>query len=183
MDKSTDKMEQSTLAAQWMTAEILTEILASSGPLDLANKLSEQLRELTGARTVLVLVHSDEAGGSLAYGACPERRAGLFSPAELVAFCPDRTPNPLPRRTAGLPRDHSLRALLARAGVSSVVRFPLHAGGEFVGSIILLDLLDLDRIDSASEVISLLSSPIAFALKNALAHKRAEAELDRIREE
>jgi len=179
MEEPALKTEQYGVAAQWLTAEILSEVLASSGPTDLADKLSEQLRELTGAKTVLVLIHRQADMGHYVLGACPQRRANLFSTTELVLLSPDRTPDPLPSRTADFPQDHPLRAMLDRAGVSSLVRFCLLASGELVGSIILLDLPDLDRINSAGEAISLLSSPIAFALKNALAHERAEAKYTR----
>ncbi len=166
--------EPSLLSAHLMAMEVISELLASAGPGQLSQKLTEQLRELTGARSVLLLAHSDKPDSHELIGACPLRRATLFSAAELDHFCPLHTPEALPVRPQELPPEHPLRAPLLRGDVESLLRFPLRAGGELVGSLLLLDLPELDRMDEVTKTITPLLPVIAIALRNAFAHQRIE---------
>jgi len=161
-------------AAGLMTVEMISGLLASTDPRELGEKLTEQLRELTGARTVLLIAHRAGNAAAELLHACPARRATLFPAEELALFCPEQTPEPLPRRSEELPPDHPLRAALARAGVQSLLRFPLRAGGEPLGTLLLLDLPVLDRMDDAVKAVTLLSPPMALALRNALARQQIE---------
>ena len=162
------------LAAQWMSMEIISDLFASTRSGQLPQKLTEELREFTGARTVLLLIHPDSPGSHEILYVCPPRRASLFSTGILDLFCPDCTPEELPPIPADLPTGHFLREPLLQVGIESLLRFPLHAAGELVGSLILFDMPEPARIDELSKAIQSLSPLIAMALKNALSHQRIE---------
>jgi diguanylate cyclase (GGDEF)-like protein/PAS domain S-box-containing protein len=55
-----------------------------------------------------------------------------------------------------------------------MVRLSLRAGGELVGNLLLFDLPNMDRVAETIQIVHLLSSPIALALKNSLAHSEIE---------
>lgn len=162
-------------AARLTAVEMISALLASTGPEQLGQELTQQLRELTGARTVLLLSHQSHGPAHELIYASPLRRTTLFTTEELRRFRPDRTPGPLPLFPADLPPEHPLRAPLLGAGVESVVRIPLRAGSETVGWVMLLDVPEPDRIGEAIHVITLLSPVIALTLKNAIAHAQLEA--------
>ncbi|PKN12224.1 MAG: hybrid sensor histidine kinase/response regulator [Deltaproteobacteria bacterium HGW-Deltaproteobacteria-4] len=161
-------------AVQLMAIEVISELLASTSPRKLGEALTEHLRELTGARTIMVLAHRPgPQPGELLY-ASPERRSTLFSAAELNLFCPEITPGELPFLPEELSVGHPLRSLLLRAGIHSLARYPLRAGGEFVALLLLFDLPGAERMAGTSHLINLLAAPIALALKNALAFRLIE---------
>ncbi len=173
MNKNENTLPSSP-AAQLMAIEVISELLVSASPHKLGEALTEHLRELSGARTVMVLAHNSEPFFDELLNVSPERRSTLFSPAELNNFSHDVTPVELPVLTAELPVSHLLHAQLVRVGIQSMIRFPLNAGGELVGLLLLFDLPGVERIDETKYIINLLAAPIALALKNAIAFRRIE---------
>ncbi|MCX6544834.1 MAG: PAS domain-containing protein [Acidobacteria bacterium] len=171
---SSRQSDSTSRPTQLMAVEIISELLATTDPRALGQTLAEQLHELTGARAVLLLAHRDEPAMHELLYASPPRCATLFSESELSGFCPQCTPGALPKRPEELPVDHPLRVPLLRAGVWSLQRVPLRAGGELQGSLLLLDLAEPDRIDETVELLTLLSPPIALALRNAFAIRHSE---------
>jgi diguanylate cyclase (GGDEF)-like protein/PAS domain S-box-containing protein len=163
-----------SLATQLMAIEVISELLVSTSPLKLGEALTGNLRELSGARTAMVYVLDPLAASRSLLYVSPLRRAKLFSPEELDAFCMDRVSDALSFSTEELPADHPFKAALARAGVKSMARYLLRASGELVGALLLFDLPGLDRIAETSHIVRLLSSPIALALKNSLSHSQTE---------
>ena len=163
-----------TPAAQLMAIEVISELLVSSSPDKLGEALTEHLRELTGARTVMVLVHHPSPGVHELLNVSPKRRAGLFTPEDLKLFCYHSTPEQLPFRTEQFSEGHPLLPLLLRAGIGSMARYPLRAGGEMIGLLLLFDLPGLQRIEETNQIIGLLAPPIALALKNAIAFRLIE---------
>ena len=153
-----------------MAIEVISELLVSTSPKKLGEVLTEHLRELSGARTVMVLAHKAEPAADELLNVSPSRRATLFSAAELNGFCYEKTPEEIPFSPQELPVNHILKAPLLRAGIQTMARYPLRAGGELIGLLLLFDLPGLDRIAETNQIIHLLSSPIALALKNALAY-------------
>ncbi len=156
-------------AEQLLAIDVFSELLAATGPRDLGQRLTAQLRELTGARTVLLIAHPAGAAPHTLIHACPERRATLFGAEELGLFCPHTTPTPLPHLTAQLPSAHPLREVLLRAGVESLLRIPLRVRDEIVATLVLLDLPEPGRIAEVATIVNHLAPVIALALKNAVA--------------
>ena len=162
-------------AAQLMAVEVISGLLVTSSPHELGEALTEHLRELTGARTVMVLLHHDGcAGGHELLNVSPRRRATMFSSEELNLFCFKRFPEQLPLLPDQLPEGHPLLPALRRAGIGSMARYRLCAAGEVIGLLLLLDLHALQRIAEIDQIIALLSPPIALALKNAVAFRLIE---------
>ena len=161
-------------ASQLMALEVISELLVSTSPLKLGQTLAEHLRELTGARTIMILTHQGNPARHELLNVSPARRATLFSPAELELFCPEHTPGDLPCHTIQLAPDHPLYKPLQRNAIQSFVRYPLQAAGEFVGLLLLFDIPGLDRITEIDKTIKLLTPMISLALKNALSFRQIE---------
>jgi len=106
--------------------------------------------------------------------ASPSRRSTLFSAAELKNFCFDKAPGEIPFLSDKLPENHPLKAVLLQAGIQSMTRFALRAGGELIGQLLLFDLPEVGRVAEINQIINLLAPPIALALKNALAFQQIE---------
>ncbi len=161
-------------AAQLMAIEIISELLVSTSPHKLGEVLTEHLRELSGARTAMVLVHRCEPETDELLNVSPLRRRTLFTPAELNNFCHEKSPALLPFHPEELPVNHPLQAPLLRAGIRSMLRYPLRVVGELVGLLLLFDLPEIKRSAEIDRIINLLTPPIALALKNALAFRQIE---------
>ncbi len=172
--------QQISPAAQLMAIEIISELLVSTSPQKLGEALTDHLRELTGAKTVMVLAHRSESAEDELLNVSPARRATLFSPTELNNFCHEITTSELPVTLEAFPADHPLHAQLLRAGVHSMMRFQLRAGGELVGLLLLFDLPGVERTAETSHIINLLTAPIALALKNALAFRLIEEQAEEL---
>ncbi len=157
-----------------MAVEVISRLLAATSPRDLGRTITSHLRELTGAKTILLLAHAGDGGSHELLHVCPEDQARFFSTCDLESCCLERAPAPMPRRTEELPADHPMRAMLRRAEVTDLLSFPLQAGGELEGVILLLNLPFGDLADQVSEMINLLCPSIALALKNALAFRQLE---------
>ncbi|MDD2736412.1 MAG: PAS domain S-box protein [Desulfuromonadaceae bacterium] len=161
-------------AAQLMAIEVISELLISTSPQKLCEALTDHLRELSGARTAIVLAHRPEPNHHELLHVSPLRRAGLFSPTELNLFCFEQSPGELPFTPDRLSEHHPLKSVLVKAAIRSMLRFSLFAGGKHVGLLLLFDLPGEDRIEETNQIITLLAPPIALALKNALAFARTE---------
>lgn len=164
----------SSTAAQLMAIEVLTELLVSTSPQKLGEVLTNHLRELSGARTVMILAHRPEPELHELLYVSPLRRADIFSPTEFSCFYFEHTPGELPNSTEEFSADHPLKAVLAKAGIRSMARYPLRAGGEMIGMLLLFDLPDVQRIGEINLIINHLAPPIALALKNSLAFFKIE---------
>ena len=172
--KKFENTRESSSAAQLMAIEVISELLVSTSPNKLGEALNEHLRELCGARTVMVFAHRPEPESDELLNVSPARRVFLFSPEELSNFCYKKNPEELPFHTVELPSDHPLQALLLRVGITSMARFALRVGGELVGMLLMFDLPGAERIAETAHIINLLAAPIALALKNALAFRQIE---------
>lgn len=162
------------LAYQMMALEIISELLTSTNLADLGQRLTEQLRELTGALTVMLIEHRDHPQLDYLVYACPPRRADIFSVDEINLFCSARTPGELPVKPDQLPMEHPLYHQLEREKINSILRFPLSVGGELVGTLLLLNLSEYSRVNESIEIITVFSQIIALSLKNAISHTRLE---------
>ena len=88
--KTAPSLDPFILAGQLMAMDVISELLASTESGLLPRRLTEQLREFTGARTVLLVTHPDGPGAHEVLYACPPRRISLFSAGELEGLCPAR---------------------------------------------------------------------------------------------
>ena len=81
-----NKGGDSSIASQLTAIEVISELLVSSTPQDLAEALTTNLREMSGAKTVMVVLHRTEPSPDSLLCVSPILRKALFNPGELNAF-------------------------------------------------------------------------------------------------
>ena len=161
-------------SAQIVAMEVISGMLSSGTPEELGRGLTEQLRELTGANTVLLVRHVDPPELHEITSSCPMRRRTMFSYEELWTLCPSCSTEQLPLRTQDLPADHPLREILVRRNVENLLRFPLSAMGEVVGFLLFLNMAALDRIHDVVRILTVLAPPISLVFRNAVTRQQLE---------
>ena len=159
-------------SAQIVAMEVISGMLSSGTPEELGRGLTEQLRELTGANTVLLVRHVDPPELHEITSSCPMRRRTMFSYEELWTLCPSCSTEQLPLRTQDLPADHPLREILVRRNVENLLRFPLSAMGEVVGFLLFLNMAALDRIHDVVRILTVLAPPISLVFRNAVTRQQ-----------
>ncbi len=161
------KTEISLKADLLMAIELFNDIVAVGRMSDLSEKICEQLRELCGARTVMLIKHEEPACRHTIAGVTPKRRSELFSDHELAMFCPKRVSGEISGRIKSL-KDEELAEMLSRKGIENILLFPLKINCEVIGCVLLLDLPGEERMSEIAEIIHFLSTSMALSLKNAL---------------
>lgn len=154
--------------------EEFSQLLATTSSNQLGTKLTEELRELTGARTVVLIAETLEQDGPRLASVCPVEDAEMFSQDELGELRRTSLEGGVPRRPEEFPQEHPLRPVLSRLGVESLLSIALRVQDEPPASVVLMNLPDPDLIDETEQVVMHLSAVMALALKNSLNHVRIE---------
>lgn len=171
MTDFSDYNNQPPLASQLMVVEIITHLLSTTDPQDQSQKITEQLRELTGAKCVILITHNLSTSKHELMNVCPQRKEIFFKQIELNHFCPLHHSEEFPLFIEDFQHNHLLKVNLLREGFKNIIRVPLIASAEVIGSIVIFDIHECDRADEIKEVFHLIATPIALALKNAITHQ------------
>ncbi len=165
-------------AIQFMVLDFLDQILTySENPGEMGRFVVRQLRELMGARAVLLLQHGpDPLDGTARIVALEPERARstlrLDPLLRLVARHPDQSGAQVFTRTKADPGDAELLAML---GLESLSLTPLRAGEHRVGSLATLEHLDLQRSDDVLRLLGLLSPVFALIQRSTFQFQAQEA--------
>ena len=174
MDTATIKVDPAFSA---LTLDIVTNILAMAAtPSELGKYLTEEMRELTGARTVIVLqcLHQAGAVDDRIVSINPQRRQGLTeSPrfARLVEIAHD-----LNSTTWWHSGEHSGEAedIITSLNAGLSISVPLNVGEFREGTILLLDLPERRHIESVINMLEMLSPVVALILRNSFLYTQQE---------
>ncbi len=180
MNFKTNKNQQ-FLAAQLMAIEMITSLLSSSNPKELSEKISEMVIELTGAKIVILITYESMSLKHNLLSVCPNRKKQLFENIDLSIFCPVKNPKPLPYLVSDYNRHHPIRIFLENESFKNLIRIPLRAVGEIVGNILVFDIHDFTRVHEIEEVFSIISSPIALAMKNSISNQKFEMQANELK--
>jgi len=167
-------------AIQFMILDLLDNLLSfSEDPRRMGSYLAQQIRELVGARVVVLLQSPPEPAQGLhtLVAIEPERFAAwehvpaLESLARLAA---DLEQSVLWR---GESAPLEAQAVLQRMGFDGVILSPLQVGPRRVGLLVALHLLDTQRNADTVRVLEILSPVAALVLRNALFMEGQEREI------
>jgi len=171
-------------AVQFMVLDVLANLLAfSEHPGQMGDYLTQQLRELVGARLVLLAQPSATPGAT---AAARGTRIVALEPArfrdsakvqhldELMSLC-----GPLEQAALWQPGriTPEVDRLLERMECQSLVACPLRVGSEFVGGLFAIDLLDLLRSSDLVRVLERLAPVVALVLRNSVFYDSLEARI------
>ncbi|MFH0966469.1 MAG: GAF domain-containing protein, partial [Methanobacteriota archaeon] len=163
-------------AVSIMTMDIIGQVLArSDNPKELGRYLSEEIRELTGARCVLLVRGSDvpDGAGRQILTVHPERRR-LWAESPEVFHCfashlGDMEPSVWYDGDTGSPPE-----VIRNEGFETCIIIPLITGNAHVGVIFALGLPDIIHLDSVISLLDTLSAIIALVLRNSSLYEYQE---------
>lgn len=153
--------------------DILEKVLQlSENPSQFAAYLTQQIRELIGVKTI-VITRTDETDTSKIYSVFPVRKtewANQEAIIQLSEIC-------LKSDTIQFFNDSENREvseILSKLDIEKAIAVPLIAGNRKVGSILLLDIMDLAGIDAVIEILTRLSGVFALIIRNSLLYYNLE---------
>lgn len=166
-------------AFELLYADLVERVMSlADDPPRCVEYLARELRELVGARTIIVYECPGMVGGArhLPVSVFPERRRELALDPRVEAFAEIAQGSERARILDAESSEPEAR-LLREAGLSSSLVLPLRFGALGVGSVLLLDLLDLTNEASILSTLDRLSSVLALILRNAWLYANLEREV------
>ncbi len=156
-----------------MTLDILHNVLSrSDNPGRLVDYLTEEIRELTGARCVLFIQCLGEVHRVL--GVNPTRQlAWAESPLREGLYQITHNLSAAEVWDAAIPSEAS--RLLQQDGFSLSMAVPLHVGTVRVGAMLVLGLPDQQHIASEIKLLTTLAAIVALVLRNSFLYENQEA--------
>jgi PAS domain S-box-containing protein len=171
------------LTALWMNSTVLSELVGLSHPDEMVRHLCEQLKKLTGAKTVSFLLHADGHPHGPPLCVLPPQCAELFNDEKLSQVCPAAHPDPIPVQVQDLPAAAPLRKQLEAAGIDNLLRFPICSAGQLTGTFVLADLTDVSRAGEICSMMELLGPAIGLAIENCKARQKIQEQRDTFEEQ
>ncbi len=154
--------------------DLLVNILPYSEDIGrIATQITAQLREIIGARVVALFERHQPDEFHLA-GVCPLRRRAFFEQDDarrLIALVAGKE-----QPAFIIPGEGGEgSALLEKLGMQTSFVIPLATGGETLGFLLLLDLMDLKGTDKIFITLNDISGLLALILKNAFLFRHMES--------
>jgi len=154
--------------------DILSNVLQLSGnPSQFAAYLSQQIRELIGARIIVIAIKT-ETGEPVILSTFPERREEWANQPPVLqlaglSFDFENTQQLEQSKTS-----ENISALLHQLEMEKAIAIPLIVAERVVGSILLLDIMDDFGIESVMRLLNRLSGVFALVIRNANLYQNME---------
>jgi len=158
--------------------DILDKVLQlSENPSQFAEFLSHQIREIIGARSVVISIKNKDEKPEI-YSVFPKRKkewanqAAILELAEL-SFSFDKIQN-LDRAV----KENQASLILNSLNIDKTIAIPLIAANQVVGSILLIDIMDSFGIDSVIDLLTRLSGIFALIIRNSVLYHNLEEQVE-----
>ncbi|PKK88998.1 MAG: hypothetical protein CVV64_16370 [Candidatus Wallbacteria bacterium HGW-Wallbacteria-1] len=153
-----DEISQSK-ASSFLIVNLLNSILThSNNPGQFAQFITSEIRELVGAKAVALMMAPHFTVSTVA----PQRHLSRFSDPQFTHICRkysnEQSPIPL------APEDHCGNGII----------IPLHAAGEPIGTILIMDLLTEIGVNSALQALESLAGVIGLVFRNTMLYKNLD---------
>ncbi len=169
--------DRRALPLQFMAMDILRELLTHTDrPSELGISLTQQLRDLTGAHSVVLArcLHDFGGAGHEVVAVCPERRRERIVQADIEHLAQHthelQQPAVWDRNC-----EQDIRKTLDSMAYETALASPLKIGDATAGVVLLLGLPEIRRIDAVAEILKELSPVIAIALRYSVTYRQQEA--------
>jgi PAS domain S-box-containing protein len=166
-------MEDKSL--NYLFHEILDKVLhLSENPTQFASYLTSQIRELIGARTILIAVKT-ETDETQIFSVYPERKKEWCHNDKVIelielSFCEKEV------RFWNSETDKvRVSQLVVDLELTQSIIIPLITGDRLVGTILLLDIMDMYSIDALLNLLNELSGVFALIVRNSLLYSNLES--------
>lgn len=165
-------MENKTL--NQIFTDILNNVLQlSENPSQFAEYLTQQIRELIGARTVVIAIKTEQENAKI-MSVFPVRRKGWANGEDALQLCLHSFKFQHIEHLKKETSNETIASLLKSLEIDEVIAIPLVAADRIVGSILLLDMLDTFGIESVIELLDKLSGVFALIIRNANLYQNME---------
>ena len=183
-DFNLSRIEQAQ-AFQSMAFDILGRVLSDAhDPGEVGSYLVEQMRELTGARTVVLAQPHREGEGNeyRVHSVHPERKRSMAE-SEPVAQLAEivrawKKPKLLSEDTGW----GEAGEILAALGYRMTIGVPLNIGDDCVGVLLLLDIPDTHGISQILELLEVLSTVTTLVFRNAILYEQSAERAEKLQE-
>ncbi len=175
-----EEKNKSLKADLFLAIELFNDLIATGTLGDLSERICIQLRELSGAKTVMLIKHDEQLGRHSLSGISPQRRSEEFSESELALLCPLESRDDI-IVSADKISNEKVQALFVRLGIKSLVRFPLQIERKIIGLIVLLDLPEIERASEIIEILYFLATSMALTVRNALDREVINAQSEKLK--
>lgn len=158
--------------------EFLDKILQlSENPSQFADYLTQQIREIVGARTIVIAIENARQQVEI-YSVFPTRRkewANQSSVLDLtrISFSFEKI-----RFLDMNATDQSIQSILQKLEIEKVIAIPLIASGSKVGSILLFDIMDLFGTEAVIDLLTRLSGISALIIRNSVLYHNLQETVD-----
>ena len=154
--------------------DILSKVLQlSEDPSQFADYLTQQIRELIGARTIVIAVKAESEPTKI-FSVFPRRRTEWANQDEVLQLAElsgdFEKIQYLGQETSG----EAIALLLKTLEIDKAIVIPLIAANRKVGSILLLDILDEFGIESVIDLLTRLSGVFALVIRNSILYQNME---------
>ncbi len=153
--------------------DILEEVLQlSENPSQFADYLTQQIRELIGAKTIVIAIN-DELNVPKIYSVFPKRRTEWANQDVVIHLA--QVCNEFDKiKYLNNSQTDETGNILCTLEIEKALIIPLFVGNSKVGSILLLDMMDLFGIDPIVELLTRLSGIFALVIRNSLVYNDLE---------
>ncbi len=154
----------------FLVANLLEKILSYAGDAGQCGEfITTQIRKMIGVKIVALI--QDTVNQDTRYqmtSVCPPRRSDMIMRKEIFDLC--RLSRNMPSAELITPDAHGHEGAnaLASLGFGDSFVVPLRAGAEHVGTLLLLDILDIKGVESIVRILESLSGVIGLIFKNSI---------------
>ncbi|HET9569868.1 MAG TPA: histidine kinase dimerization/phospho-acceptor domain-containing protein [Bacteroidales bacterium] len=154
--------------------DILERVLQlSEDPSQFAEYLTQQIRELIGVRTIIIAIRNESDSAQI-FGVYPKRRSEWAHQNAIQELAEKSfgfdTIQFIDKNSA----DPSIISIFNLLDIEKAITIPLIAANRMVGTLLLLDMMDLFGIDSVIKLLTRLSGVFALIIRNALMYQNLE---------
>lgn len=161
-------------AYSYIFYDILGKVMQlSDNPSHFAEYLSKQIREFIGARTVVITI-KDKKDLAFIYNVFPSRKKEWCNRPEILQLAEHSFTFDKVKILCKNGDDSLVVHLLSLLEIEKTIAIPLIAGDRFAGSILLLDIMDMNGIDSVLDLLQRLSGVFALIIRNSLLYHNLE---------
>ena len=154
--------------------DILDKVLQlSENPSQFSEYLTHQISELIGARTVVIAV-KDKAEKPAIFSVFPTRRKEWCNQPVMLQFAEHSLSFDKIKYLSNEAPDEKIEQFFKHLEIEKAIAIPLIAGNRIVGSILLLDIMDLFGIDTIIDLLTRLSGVFALVIRNSLLYHNLE---------
>ncbi len=154
--------------------DILDKVLQlSENPSQFAEFLSHQIRELIGTRTVVIAIKTKTEQAEI-FSVFPNRKKEWANQTEILQLAELSFHFEKIEILDKDITDKKIASLLQILNIEKTIAIPLIAANRTVGSILLLDIMDLYGIDSVINLLTRLSGVFALIIRNSVLYHNLE---------